>query len=101
MYINRAWMNPERSFAHDLNGAVHDDWNDRDACRDGEHERALFERAERIGVPSRAFRKYDNRIALPDSLGRHLVGSKRGLSVVALDLDHPRGAHRTAEYRHF
>src|SRR6266849_6962671 len=86
---------------HYLDRPVHYDWDYRHPGGDRQHERSLLERAKRIFVSAGPLRKDDDRVASPDSLRGHIVSAERGLSVLALDFDHPYGAHCAPKDRHF
>src|SRR3954470_576018 len=78
---------------------MHDHWNYGDPSSDREDERALLEGAKRISAAASSLWKHDYRIPLPDSVGCDVVRAKRGLSVLALNLDHPGRTHRFPKHR--
>ena len=96
MYINRPRMNPKRPFWHYLDRSMDDHRNNWHTGGNGEHEGTFFEWTQRIGVPARSLREDDDRASATDFFSGDVVGPKRCLPVIALDLDHADGAHAPA-----
>src|SRR5689334_9529642 len=86
MYIDRAGMNPQRAFWHDLDRAVDNDGHDRSASGNRQDEWAFLERTKRIGVTAGSFGEDNHRRPAADPFSRYVVCSKRCLSVFPLDL---------------
>src|SRR6266566_3374501 len=75
--------------------------DDRNAGRDCQHERPLFERTKRISVSARSLGEDHDRVASADSLRSDVIGTECGFSVLALNLDHAHHAHPAAKDRNF
>src|SRR5687768_12627732 len=98
MYINDSGVHRERAFFQHLDRSVKNHRHDRNTGSDRENEGPFLEWAKAIIVAAGTLGKDDNRIAAANLLGRDIIGSESGLPVVALNLDHPRGANPRAEH---